>query len=273
MGSELVSLESTKKYGYIASMIQVILPVVAIALVLFLFIFGIGALLPSSRGSSLLYAGLYLGTSVSLAIISVAGFILFMLSMYRLSKYYDEPGIFKNVLYAFVLNIVISVTAWVIMAVYLSSIMGQISQGNYSTTAASPSTVAAFNFIFVFLILLFVAFVFVVLTAVLYWRAFNKLAEKSGIESFKTAGLLYLIGSVLCIIGVGIILVWIAWIYAAKGYKQLSPQPYSAPTIVSTATPTVTGRIYCSYCGTENEAEAVFCKNCGKPLTKNQVSV
>src|SRR3989304_3772254 len=160
LGSKLVSLESGKKYGYIASMIQVILPVVAVALVLFLFIFGIGSLLPSSGGSSLLYTGLYLGTSTSLAVISVAGFILFMLSMYRLSKYYSEPGIFRNMLYAFVLNIVVSVTAWVIMFVYISSIIGQISQGNYSTTAASLSTsVASFaNLIFVFLIFLFIAF-------------------------------------------------------------------------------------------------------------------
>ena len=270
-----MSLESGKKYGYIASMIHVILPVVAVVLFLFLFIYQLSSLLTPSVSSSLLLTGLSLATSITIAAISLAGFILFMLSMHRLSKYYNEPGIFRNVLYAFALNIIVSIIAWVIMIVYMSSIISQISQGNLSTTAAGSTNAAtAFaSLIVVFLAFLFIAFVFLVITAVLYWRAFNQLAGKSRIEDFKTAGLLYLIGSILCIIGVGIILVWIAWIYAAKGYKQLSPQPYSASTIVSTSTPTVTSKIYCSYCGTENVAEAVFCKNCGKQLTTDQASV
>jgi uncharacterized membrane protein len=257
-----MSFESGKKYGYIASMINVILPVIVIILYLFLFIYQLGSPSTSRVGASMFPAGLSLAMSASIAVIGLIGLILFMLSMYNLSKYYSESVIFRNILYAFVLNIIVSTIAWIVVAIYISSLISQIPQGAFTTS----STSAIASLIIAFLIFIVIAFAFLIITAVLYWRAFNKLGEKSGIENFKTAGLLYLIGSVLCIIAIGYILIWITWIYAAKAYKQLTPQPYVAPPTNFNAPQTGPSKIFCSYCGTQNDADAAFCKNCGKSL-------
>ena len=76
---------------------------------------------------------------------------------------------------------------------------------------------------------------FGIVNGVLYMRAFNKLKEKSGVDNFGTAGLLYLIGVFIPLI------TWIAWIFAAMGFNKLkaapaAPQhvPYSVQPPLST---------------------------------------
>ena len=68
-------------------------------------------------------------------------------------------------------------------------------------------------------------------------RAFNLLGEKSGVHSFNTAGTLYIIGAVLELVGIGAIILWIAWILAASGFNALKPKPVeTAPTYPYPAT-------------------------------------
>ena len=63
------------------------------------------------------------------------------------------------------------------------------------------------------------ALAFGIVNGVLYMRSFNKLKEKSGVDNFGTAGLLYLIGVFIPIIA------WIAWIFAAMGFNKLKAAP------------------------------------------------
>jgi uncharacterized membrane protein len=109
-----------------------------------------------------------------------------------------------------------------------------------------------------------------VVSALFYKRAFNKLGEKSGVHSFDTAGLLLLIGAALSIVGIGGIISWIAWIFAAMGFNALKPKasetstfPYSTP---QTTTPIIAQKRFCSYCGKENTADSVYCVVCGQKL-------
>jgi heme/copper-type cytochrome/quinol oxidase subunit 2 len=109
-----------------------------------------------------------------------------------------------------------------------------------------------------------------IINGFLWYQAFDKLGEKSGIDKFKTAGLLYLIG-----IFVPIIVTWIAWIFAAKGYKQLKPQQPHANNDYNTSnytSPPVFDKIFCSQCGTENFANDVYCKHCGQPIQITQTN-
>jgi hypothetical protein len=91
-------------------------------------------------------------------------------------------------------------------------------------------------------------------------RAFNKLKEKSGVDNFGTAGLLYLIGIIVPLIA------WIAWIFAAKGFNKLKAAPavapYSIPPPMSSTTPTKR----CAHSGPDNYGAASSCRNCGKTL-------
>lgn len=262
-----MSLESGKKYGFTASMINIITPVISIALMLGLFIYQlsrISTVTPAPFGT-----GIYMGIFAVIGVVSLIGLILFFLAMNHLSHYYNEPAIFKNALYGFLITVIGGVVAIIIEFTFIAGLASRFPSAN--TTATITPIIS--QFIIGFIAIIGIAFLFGVISAVLYWRAFSKLAEKSSVENFKTAGLLYLIGILLTVVGVGVILVWIAWIYAAMGYRQLKPLPAATQVYPSMGTPNVSGRIFCSYCGTENDANAIYCKQCGKPLHTNQTSI
>src|SRR5208283_707042 len=93
------------------SLIYVIVPVIIVVLYGFL-IFSIFA----SISTVVTGGGTPFGSFLSLGVISIAfiglgflsliGFILFIVAMYQLSHYYNEPGIFKNIVYSLVVGIV-----------------------------------------------------------------------------------------------------------------------------------------------------------------------
>ena len=104
---------------------------------------------------------------------------------------------------------------------------------------------------------------FGIVNGVLYMRAFNKLKEKSGVDNFGTAGLLILIGVFIPIIA------WIAWIFAAMGFKKLKAAPAASPYVPYPVQPPLSTQMQtkrCPNCGTENRSDALYCSNCGKPL-------
>lgn len=122
-----------------------------------------------------------------------------------------------------------------------------------------------------------IAFVFYVLAALKLRRSFDSLAQKSGENSFATAGTLLFWGAILTIIVVGVIILFIAWIFATIAFFSMKAQPQqpytqpygytqpSPPPIQPTVPPTQTIR-YCPYCGAPVSQDAAYCPNCGKQL-------
>ena len=232
----VISFESGRKLGLIGSLIEIIMPV-AFVITAGLYIWSIissllstsNPTIPSFFSTSLVYLIVF----ILLGIITFIGIILFIIGMRRLSRYYDEPGIFKNVLYGFILNIVGSVTATVIEFTFLLESLRSINQTSTTPLAATlgpaVSTVASFSteLTIGYYAALAIGFALGIISAVLYMRAFNLLGEKSGKGNFKTAALLYLLGTVLTILLIGSLLVWIAWICAATGFNSLKPKEAS----------------------------------------------
>jgi uncharacterized membrane protein len=270
-----VVFESAKKYGIIASMFNVIMPIVTVLICIALIV---QMLTPPFGEVSLFGVGAVLGFSVVMSIAGIIALVLFLVSMYKLSKYYKEPKIFKKVLHGFILTLLTSILVFCIMLI--------TSAFSFASLTSNPSTVemvdVAVSFIMSFIIIGVISLVIVIIQGVLYWQAFTKLGEKSGVDSFKTAGMLYMIGTFLTIIGIGAILCWIAWIFAADGYRKLQPQTvinvtnYTSNTTSTVTSSTMLDKIYCSYCGTENITDNnnnnIYCTQCGKPLYTNQTS-
>ena len=254
-----MSLESGRKLGQISSLLNVILPVVGVIAAVF-FVLSLFASVPFGTGTvapnPVLFSAGLITLLITMGVAGIIAYILFMVAMYRLSNYYSEPGIFKNVLYAFIINIVGGIVSVGIYFAVILSAIGSIPQ------TGTPSTVAPFftQFIITYLVVIGVAFVFAIVNGLLYMRAFNKLGEKSGVDNFKTAGLLYLIGAIIPLVS------WIAWIFAAIGFRKLKPSP--TPT-VSYPTQPLSSTMQtkrCPNCGTENSADALYCSSCGKPM-------
>ena len=255
-----MSLESGRKLGLTASLISVILPVIAVVGVV-AFVLSIIATAATGIVTGTV-APTFWGVSVGFFVfliaiigVGVAGFILFMVAMYRLSNYYSEPSIFKNVLYAFILNIIAGAVIFALEFAVLISSIARISQ------TSTPSTVAPF-FSIIFIVVIVAALAFAIVNGLLYMRAFNKLKEKSGVDNFGTAGLLYLIGAIIPLVA------WIAWIFAAMGFHKLKPSSAATPTVSYPTQPlsSTAQTKRCPNCGTENSPDALYCSFCGKPL-------
>jgi hypothetical protein len=118
------------------------------------------------------------------------------------------------------------------------------------------------KFVVTYLVAIGVGVVFAIVNGVLYMRAFNKLKEKSGVDNFGTAGILYLVGTIIPIVG------WIAWIFAAMAFNKLKPSSTAPPTFSypTQLPPTNMQTKRCPNCGAENHADALYCVSCSKPL-------
>jgi len=271
-----MSLESAKKYGFISSIINIILPIMVIFMVLgviYLMIYQvINTVNPS--GPFVLGIGLIAGIVVAM-VAGIFALILFFLSMYRLSKYYREPAIFRNVLYGFLISTIGSI---IIYAIVMTLILTTITSDSGTLINADFMNFLA-QFMISYIIIFSATLIFAIINGFLYWKAFTKLGEKSGIETFNTVGILFLVGSIIP--GAGQIILWIAWIFAAKSYKQIQPQiipnlnatdtTNHTPQTTQTSPPPNFDKNYCTYCGTEN-INAIYCKHCGNPIQTTQTN-
>jgi len=188
---------------------------------------------------------------ISFAVFSLVSFLV---GMYYLSKYYNTPKIFNNVLKAFLIDI--ATIAAVLIAIFAAGVI-MLNSSIISPDFQTFSFDAIWNFLIVVLLIVLAAYAISIYCALLYKRSFDLLADKSGISDFRTAGLLYLIG---IIVPIGLI-VWIAWIFAALSYYKLKPTLSSQETpLPSQNSPTTK---YCSHCGAENLVDAKYCSACG----------
>jgi uncharacterized membrane protein len=246
--------------GLIASLINVVMPAVSV-IVMIAFFFSQFSRYPTTPGTPVSTSVFPIVIVAVLSAFSFAGIILFLVSMNHLSRYYNAPAIFKNVLYGFILSIITGIVFIIVQFVYLSTLVASLP---YESTAGFNAALFA-QLIFTFIAIFAVSFVISIITAVLYWRALTALAEKSGVESFKTAGLLYLIGAVLTIVVVGGVLIWIAWILLAMAFNSLKTTSCTKG-FTSQSMPSFGTQKFCPYCGAENYPDAIYCKNCGKQI-------
>jgi uncharacterized membrane protein len=160
---------------------------------------GIGALLLviGSFVSFLSLVGI-IPAIVSFIPFSLVGIILLLIGMKDLAEYYGQKSIFQDALYAVMFGIIGIVAVWfgILSLLFGAGLVGLI-------------------------LALVVTFIFYILMAVHFKRAFNSLANRTGQGTFRTAGSLLLAGAILTIIIIGFILVFIAWILAIVAFFSI----------------------------------------------------
>jgi uncharacterized membrane protein len=198
------------------------------------------------------YAGVVLG---------IIGAVLLLTGIKGLSSYYRSNEIYENALMGVVFLII------AVIAVAIS--VGALAIGFASVIGFGLGILA-------FLAGLVIAFVFYLVAAMRLRKTFDELAQKSGEQSFATAGTLLWWGAILSIILVGFILIFLAWIFATIAFfsiKSQQRQPYASqpyvappPTMPPPTTPPAQAARYCPNCGAPVTMDAVFCPHCGKSL-------
>ena len=140
---------------------------------------------------------------------SFAIFILFLVAMNGFGKYYNDSKIFKNSLYSVIIAVIAGNIYRIIMFTFVTPMLEE------SSFLIGLPGVA---------VLWVVSAVVAIIQGILYRRAFNALAEKSGEPNFKQAGEYMFFGGVLQIAFVGIIGFFIGWILAFKGFSSIKPK-------------------------------------------------
>ena len=205
-------------------------------------------------GALLMFLGIfpYIDT---FGIVEIIGAIMILVALHGLANIFSERGIFSNAIYGIITGIVGAIVAagiaiaivlpnlsTFLMKIYPSwngswSSISSLSGMTPNTSNISFSDIAPF--IAAAIVVFIVVWIVSIVAAYFFRRSFKQLSTKSSVGLFSTAGLLLLIGAVLIIIvGLGLILMWIAILLLAIAFFQLKPQmgqpqmtaaAYSAP--------------------------------------------
>jgi uncharacterized membrane protein len=264
-----MAIESNRMLGGIGASLMVVSAVSSLFVLPRLFdLYSTGATEASPFSSVLGLAGL-------------AGIILFMIAMKGFAGDYKDAGIFNNALHGLLSSIVVSFLAGGLMVAVIFMNLGNV------ISAFNPvhGQTELFQSILGYVVPVMPAFSVAGLVQALFtMRAFNRLAVKSDVRWFRTAGLALVAGVVLALIlacigallffaasisaatvltipFAGTTVSYLAWIVAAKAFFSVKA-PTSQPLPASPALQMK----YCSQCGAENSSDAVFCTRCGKSL-------
>ncbi|MGA2681060.1 MAG: DUF996 domain-containing protein [Candidatus Bathyarchaeia archaeon] len=156
--------------------------------------------------------------------LGIVGIILILFGMKQLSEAYHDESMWKNTLWAVIFGVIGLVAAGLVLV--------SVFFGSLFTVGAGIA--GFFVGIIAFLV---VAFIFYILEAIYIRKAFDSLANKSGVGLFRTGGLLLLIGAVLTIVIVGLFLIFIAWILILVGFFQIPTTPAPQPAQMSQPPP------------------------------------
>ncbi|MFN4216923.1 MAG: DUF996 domain-containing protein [Brevinematales bacterium] len=161
--------------------------------------------------------------------VGIGGLVLFLVGMHQLSQEKSDAHLFHGALWAFL----VSVIGGIILGIF-GGVVGIVGMGALWRTSAMRmggrgmeslfSCFATENDMVLLLLLLVFVLAFWAI-AVLYgiWMQKVSLSLEShlGNASFRTAGLLFFWGGWLAIVGVGIVLGWVAWLLYTIAFFSL----------------------------------------------------
>ncbi len=155
-------------------------------------------------GSILLLSGII---PVVGQVLVFAGFVMVIIAVYQISYFYSQKEIFRDYLIGIILGMVAFLVMTVgIMATIITSIEGGVT---------SLKTGIIVTFLLIWLLS--------IIAALFINKSFKKIGEATQINAFKTAGKLYLIGSILLIVIIGWAFLLIAAIMQIIAFFSLSP--------------------------------------------------
>ena len=196
-------------------------------------------------GAILMFIGIFPYISYY-GIVELIGAILVLTALYSLGKYYKDSGIFNNALYGVMAGIVGVVSAVAIgLAIVLPNIKDFLMtifpgwNGDWSTISSlsgmTPNTSNidigdVIPFISAAIVIFVILWIFAMIATFFVRRSLVRLSAKTNVGLFSTAGLLLLIGAFLVIIvGLGLLLIWVAALILAIAFFNMKPTQQPPP--------------------------------------------
>ncbi len=133
-------------------------------------------------GSILILLGLVTEIEI-LSILSILGGVLFLISIYQLSKKLEKPSIFQNVLIGLILAVAVSV---------IDSVLKELREGIKPYVSMGDEVLADMEW--EILVGIVAAYAILMVSAYLYKQAFEILASTTAHNLFRIVGLLIFVG-------------------------------------------------------------------------------
>jgi uncharacterized membrane protein len=195
---------------------------------------------------------------ILIPVASIVGYILVLIATKYISDELGDKSIFDNMLYAVITGIIGAVA---IAFVFITGVI-------LSTFTFAFSAIAGV------LVGLAVAWIALILSSIFIRRAYDTIATRLNVGTFKTAGLLYFIGAILTIVFAGLIVLFVGiilQIVAFFGIPDTVPGMQAQPMGGTGGQPVgamsaQTGTRFCPNCGTQLAATATYCTKCGAKL-------
>lgn len=160
------------------------------------------------------------------AILGIVGFVMVLVGVKYIADDLKQGMIFNNMMIAVILSIAGIVVGSLIA---LPAVLNAFANGYFSGTNFAPSPAVTMNQWIAFGtaigVGLFVAWAFFLASAVFLRRSYSTIGSRLNISMFRTAGLLYLIGAALTIVGIGFALLFVAQILTAIAFFSIQEQP------------------------------------------------
>jgi uncharacterized membrane protein len=156
-------------------------------------------------------------------VLGIVGIVLLLKATKELSYYYQDESINQNAWTGLKYYIVALIAAAVAIGV------GVVSFATTGLLEGAPFSFAAgiVGGIIAIVVGLVIAFVFYVLAATHLKKAYETLAQKTGESAFSTAGTLLMLGAYLTLLfGLGLLLIFISWIFVIVGFSSMKPKEY-----------------------------------------------
>ena len=182
--------------------------------------------------------------------LGIIGLIIMLVGINNLAGYYREPGIFNNMLYAALTEVVGAVVAIVVaIGLVLNSLTSFLYKifpgwdGNWmSLSGMTPVTTnLTLSDVIPFITAGIAIFAVLVVTAIIYCvfarRSLSLLRNRSGVNLFGTIGTVLLIGGILTIFFIGYLIIWLAFLILAIAFFQLTPKPVEPAQTTQIPTP------------------------------------
>lgn len=175
---------------------------------------GIGALL-MLIGGFVPYAG---------PIISIVGLVLLFIAVKSISNLTKDDEIFRNYLMHFIISIIAIVALIVIMLLAFGAAGGFTWISGLEGAEITDLESFWDNFATIIggcILALVVSWILYIIAAIYLRRSYNKIAEHTKVDLFRTTGTVYFIGAITTIIIVGLLILLIARIIEIIAYFSL----------------------------------------------------
>jgi uncharacterized membrane protein len=158
-------------------------------------------------------------------LLGIAGFVVILIAINNISKVINDKKIFGNMLTAVILGIgalvVGAITA--IGTVYHLFGMGSFV-GSRFVFAPSIASGAWLGLAVPIIVGVFAVWALFVVAAIFIRRSYDSIGARLNVARFKTAGLLFLIGAATAIVGVGLVLIFVAEILLVVSFFSVQDQ-------------------------------------------------